>query len=123
VLFIEAYPMCKPCGDVKDYISPFKVAPQCYTVLAENDDYYTGMLTMKPGESDPIHHHKDHLIYVLGGDQVTIYPNGEEAAAMDVPLKVGVGIPAPMSAPPFAKHSLKNTGKEELKLLFFEMKQ
>jgi mannose-6-phosphate isomerase-like protein (cupin superfamily) len=64
VLFIEQFPTCKPCGDVKDYISPFKVAPQCYKVLAENDDYYTGILEMKPGETDPIHHHKDHLIYV-----------------------------------------------------------
>ena len=59
---------------------------------------------------------------VLEGDQVTIYPNGDEAAAMAVDLKVGVGIPAPMEAPPFAKHSLKNTGKGVLKLLFFEMK-
>ena len=64
VLFIEQLPTCKPCGDAKDYISPFKVAPQCYKVLAENDDYYTGILEMKPGETDPIHHHKDHLIYV-----------------------------------------------------------
>ena len=53
---------------------------------------------------------------------MTIYPNGDEAAAMAVDLKVGVGIPAPMEAPPFAKHSLKNTGKGVLKLLFFEMK-
>ena len=58
VLFIEQLPTCKPCGDVADYISPFKVAPQCYKVLAENDDYYTGMLEMKPGDTDPVHHHK-----------------------------------------------------------------
>lgn len=123
VLFIEAFPTCKPCGDVEDYISPFTVAPQCYKVLAENADYYTGMMTMEPGESDPTHHHKDHLIYVLEGEEVTIYINGDESSAMTVPLAVGAGIPAPMAAPPFAKHSLKNTGTTTLKLLFFEMKQ
>jgi mannose-6-phosphate isomerase-like protein (cupin superfamily) len=123
VLFIEAFPTCKPCGDVDGFISPFAAAPQCYKVLAENEEYYTGMLTMEPGETDPVHHHKDHLIYVLEGEQVTIYPGGDESAAMAVDIKAGAGIPAPMAAPPFAKHSLKNTGTTTLKMLFFEMKQ
>lgn len=38
VLFVEAYPTCKPCGDVKEMITPFKVKPDCYKILAENDD-------------------------------------------------------------------------------------
>lgn len=42
---------------------------------------------------------------------------------MAVDIKPGAGIPAPMEAPPFAKHSLKNTGKSTLKMLFFEMKK
>ena len=64
VLFIEAFPTCKPCGDVEGFLSPFTVAPQCYKVLAENNEYYTGMLTMQPGESDPVHHHKVCLVIV-----------------------------------------------------------
>ena len=123
VLFIEAYPTCTPCGEVPDFISPFKVAPECYQVLAENDDFVTGMMTMKPGESDPVHHHKDHLIFVLEGEEITIYPCGDQAAAMTVPIAFGAGIPAPMSAPPFGKHSLRNTGKTTVKMLFFESKK
>ena len=114
---------CTPCGEVPDFISPFKVAPECYQVLAENDDFVTGMMTMKPGESDPVHHHKDHLIFVLEGEEITIYPCGDQAAAMTVPIAFGAGIPAPMSAPPFGKHSLRNTGKTTVKMLFFESKK
>lgn len=123
VVFLEPLPTCKPCGDVAGYISPFDVAAQCYQVLAENEEWITGLMTMGVGEADALHHHKDHLIYVLEGDGVTIYPGGDESAAMVVPLKVGAGLDAPMAAPPFAKHALKNSGTVPLKMLFFEMKQ
>ena len=81
------------------------------------------MLTMEVGEEDAFHHHKNHLIYVLEGDAVTIYPGGDKDAAMDVPLQVGAGIPAPMAAPPFYSHTLKNSGTKTLKMLFFEAKK
>ena len=42
---------------------------------------------------------------------------------MAVPLAPFAGIPAPMSAPPFASHTLKNTGTKTLKMLFFEAKK
>ena len=85
------------------YISPFTVSPECYKVLAEDDDWYTGLLTMEVGAEDAYHHHRDHLIYVLEGDGVTIYPGGDKEAAMAVPLAPGAGIPAPMAAPPFVR--------------------
>ena len=137
------------------------------------------------GEKDEFHHHKDHLIHVLEGDGVTIYPGGKEEVrrrarvahpepqpsspspgrqgggatphtpspspptitvdqyaqpskppprhpnphadrppspspwqdAMAVPLQPFAGIPAPMAAPPFGSHTLKNTGTKPLKML------
>jgi uncharacterized cupin superfamily protein len=75
------------------------------------------MLTMEVGEEDAFHHHRDHLIYVLEGDAVTIYPGGNKEAAMAVPLTVGAGIPAPMEAPPFGSHTLLNSGTVTLKML------
>ena len=99
------------------------MSPGCYSVLAEDDDWITGVLTMTVGERDELHHHRDHLIYVLEGDGVTIYPGGDQSNPMVVPLKVGAGIPAPMSAPPFAKHTLENSGTTTLKLVFFEAKK
>jgi len=122
-VFVEPYQGCKPCGDIEGYISPFKVSADCYKILAEDDAWITGMMTMAVGEKDEFHHHKDHLIYVVEGDGVTIYPGGDESAAMVVPLKVGAGIPAPMAAPPFASHTLLNSGTVPLKMLFFEAKK
>ena len=122
-IFVEPYPGCKACGDVEGYISPFTVSPECYKILAEDDDWITGVLEMPVGAKDALHHHKDHLIYVEQGDGVTIYPGGDESAAMVVPLAPGAGIPAPMSAPPFAKHTLLNSGTVPLKMIFFEAKK
>jgi len=122
-IFVEAYPGCKPCGDIEGYISPFAVAPGCYKILAEDDDWITGVLTMKVGEEDAFHHHKDHLIYVLEGNEVTIYPGGDKAAAMAVPIAPFAGIPAPMAAPPFGSHILKNSGTKPIKMIFFEAKK
>jgi len=119
-LFVEAYPTCPKCTDIEGYISPFDVSSSCYKILNKDGAWLTGMLTMKVGEKDEFHHHRDHLIYVLEGDGVTINPGGDESAAMVVPLEVGAGIPAPMAAPPFASHTLVNTGTVPLKLLFFE---
>lgn len=96
---------------------------RCYKKLAEDDNWITGVMTMAVGEKDTLHHHKDHLIYVAEGDGVTIYPGGDESAPMVVPLQVGAGIPAPMSAPPFAKHTLLNSGTVPLKMIFFEAKK
>jgi len=123
VVFVEAYPTCKPCGEVEGFTSPFKVAPECYKVIAEDENMYTGLLTMEVGQSDPVHHHKDHLIYVLEGDGVTINPGGDESQAIVKQIAPLHGLPAPMSAPPFAKHSLKNSGTKPLKMVFFEMKK
>ena len=78
---------------------------------------------MEPGAKDAFHYHRDHLIYVLSGDAVTINPGGDEAAAMKVPIAPNHGIPAPMAAPPFYSHTLLNSGTEKLQMLFFEMKK
>lgn len=64
-VFVEPYPTCKPCGAIDGYVSPFTVSPECYKVLAEDDDWYTGLLTMEVGAEDAFHHHKDHLICAL----------------------------------------------------------
>lgn len=123
VIFVETTLLCQPCAKIEEeFISPFKVAPQCYQILAENEEWITGMMTMDPGAEDPVHHHKDHLIYVLEGEEITIYPGGDKEKPMVVPLQPNTGIPAPQSAPPFGKHFLKNSGKVPIKMLFFERK-
>ena len=82
------------------------------------------MVTMEPGTVDGLHHHKDHLIYVLEGDGVTLFPAEDGKDGHAVPIKPGMAIPAPMAAADglFAKHIMKNTGTIPLKMVFFEMK-
>jgi quercetin dioxygenase-like cupin family protein len=46
IVFVEPLPACKPCEDVAGYLSPFKVAPQCYEVLAENDEWWQARLEL-----------------------------------------------------------------------------
>lgn len=125
VIFVEAYPDSKPSGDVTtEFVSPFKTCGDCYKVLAENDDWYTGILEMQPGEKDTLHNHRDHLIYVLEGKEVTIYPDGNMEDPHAVPIKPFAGIPAPIKAGAiFANHIVENSGDVALKFVFFERKK
>jgi len=123
VLFVEEYPgATKVPAAPADFTSPFTCSGDCYTKLAEDDRWITGILDMKEGDEDKLHNHQDHLIYVLDGTEITIYPDGDKEKGQAIPVKQYAGIPAPISAGPiFAKHSLKNSGGP-LKLLFFERK-
>jgi uncharacterized cupin superfamily protein len=124
VLFVEEYPDAPPApANVDGHISPFDCSEECYTILAQNDKWVTGIMEMKVGDADKLHHHQDHLIYVLEGDKITIFPGGDETKGNDIDIKPNAGIPAPISAGDiFAKHSLKNSGSKTAKLLFFERK-
>ena len=123
VIFVEPYPSTTPAPAVEGFASPFECDADCYKLLAEDDSWVTGMMEMEPGQEDHLHNHRDHLIYVLEGDEVTIYPEGNKEDAHAVPIKAGAGIPAPFAAGAiFNKHSLKNTGSTKVKMLFFESK-
>jgi len=127
IIFLEPLPICKPCGAI-DGQTPFEVTPDCYKILAEDENWITGMLTMEVGQEDGFHKHRDHVIYVLEGDGVTLYPSIEAKAedkGASPPIKPGDYIPAPMAAAGglFAAHSMKNSGTIPLKMMFFEMKQ
>jgi len=124
VLFVEEYPNAPPApAAAADFLSPFDTDASCYTKLAENDKWITGIMEMESTCNDHRHNHQDHLIYVLEGDEITIYPGDDKEKGQQIPIKANAGIPAPISAGPiFANHSLKNSGKEKAKLLFFERK-
>jgi len=121
IVFVEPLPTIKPCGDVKDFVSPFEVKKDCYTKLDEDEDWMIGMIEMKAGDSDPPHDHKDHLIYVLEGDQITIFPGKEvkeDGPSKVVDIKAGMALNVPAGP-----HHLKNSGSKDAKLVFFEMKK
>lgn len=122
-IFVEAYPACKPCGTMDGFVSPFDTCGDEYKKLAENDDWVTGEMTMEPGSQDTLHNHRDHLIYVMEGDELTIFPDGNMETPAVVPIKPFTGIPAPQAAGGiFKNHTVKNSGSKKCRLIFFEMK-
>ena len=93
VMFVEELPICTPCGDIEGFVAPFTCSPACYKIHAENDNWITGELNMQPGDIDELHNHRDHLIYCLEGEEITIYPDGDLEQGKAVPLHPGRTIP------------------------------
>lgn len=126
IIFLEPTVTCQPCGGI-DGPTPFQVTPECYKILAEDDNWITGMLTMEVGQEDGFHKHRNHVIHVLEGDGVTLYPSieaKEKGEGASPPIKPGDYIPAPINVMGglFGAHSMKNTGTIPLKMVFFEQK-
>lgn len=123
IIFVESYPNAKPNGGPDNFVAPFDACGEFYKKLAEDDDWITGVVTMQPGDVDKLHNHRDHLIYVVEGDEVTIFPDGNMEDPHPVPLKPFAAMPAPVAAGPiFTNHIMKNSGTIPLKLVFFEAK-
>lgn len=122
ILFVEPTSTANPWALDGDYTSPVSVCPQCYKVLAEDDDWFVGEMTMKAGEEDPPHSHMDHLLYVLEGNGVTIQDldaaGNKVGGQKAVPIKPGFAAPIPSS-----HHIVKNSGSEPCKIIFFELKK
>ena len=51
----------EPCA-LDEFVSPFDCYPEGYQILAEDDDWFIGKMTMKAGAQDPPHSHLDHLV-------------------------------------------------------------
>jgi quercetin dioxygenase-like cupin family protein len=119
ILFAE--PTKTPKGGVVEgeFVSPLDVCPECYKKVAEDEEWFVGEMTMEPGMEDPPHCHHAHLVYVLEGDGITIWPGKEKGdAKMEVPIKPGMALPVPAGF-----HIVKNTGTVKCKLIFFELKK
>ncbi len=46
-------------------------------ILMENNRVNVLNVTFQPGEKAPMHHHPDHVIYVLSGGKLAITSNGK----------------------------------------------
>jgi len=119
ILFAEPSLDCKAGAVEGDFVSPLKVCPECYKTVAEDDNWFIGEMEMDVGFEDPPHSHLDHLVYVLEGDGITIFPGKEKGdEKMELPIKPGMAIPVPAG-----HHIVKNTGTIKCKLVFFELKK
>ena len=53
----------------ENILDPKDVASNVYCFIMENERVRVFNATFKPGEIAPMHHHPDHVVYVLKGGQ------------------------------------------------------
>ena len=117
ILFVEPTGGGEP-GTLSDFVSPFSVMPDCYQILAEDDDWFIAKMSLPVGVTDQPHSHLDHLVYVKEGNGITIYAGKEMGEAkFDMPLMPGMAVPVPGG-----HHLVKNSGTEDCEIIFFEQK-
>jgi quercetin dioxygenase-like cupin family protein len=95
---------------------PSKVSPDIYKVITDNDDVTVMEITFKPGQSDNMHSHLVHTVYVIQGGKIKLTMPDGTAKEMEIPSG------ASMHLGP-ATHMATNVGETELKLLAVEHKK
>lgn len=116
ILFVEPTPACPPATKVDDAVSPFQVYGQGYKILAENEDWFCGEMFLAAGQEDIPHSHKEHLLYVLEGDGLNIYPGKKKGEPHPVPVKPGFAAPIPAGF-----HTIENTSADtDIRIIFWE---
>lgn len=89
-------------------------APNLYKVAADTMGIRIVEVTYKPGDSSAWHAHPDYAIYAVEGGKATFY--GKDGAKMENELKKGT-----IMIKPGEFHSVKNTGKTDLKVILVEV--
>lgn len=122
IIFIEPTPDSLACEELEgEYIAPMDVCPECYEVLAEDDEWFVARMSMKAGMVDPPHSHLAHLVYVVKGTtELTIYPGLDGPGDKKKVIPVSPGFAAPI---PTGHHTVGNTGGEDVEIIFFEQKK
>jgi len=95
---------------------PAKVSPDIYKVLTDNDDVTVMEITFKPGQSDNMHSHLVHTVYVIQGGKIKLTMPDGTSKEMEVPSGATMHLGT-------ATHQATNVGETELKLLAVEHKK
>ncbi len=101
--------------EAKNNTDPLVVASNVYKLLNENETFRVLQVTFKPGDTARMHHHPQHLVYILKGGKLRFVSDGK-TDEMDV--KEGLVI--------FLKeqnHEATNVGKSTVDLIVVERKK
>ena len=96
-------------------LDPMDVASNVYRFLNENERVRVLEVIFKPGDSAAIHHHPEHVVYVLKGGKLRLTSEGKP---QEMDLAAGSVV--------FLKeqnHEAKNVGKTTIDLLVLELKK
>ena len=95
--------------------NPSAAAPNMNTVLNENEKVRVLEVVFKPGDTTPMHHHPDHVVYALKGGRLRVTSEGK---TQEMELQTG-------SATFFTAqdHIAANIGNTEIDLIVVELKK
>ncbi|MGA2524521.1 MAG: cupin domain-containing protein [Candidatus Bathyarchaeia archaeon] len=96
-------------------MDPVKVASNVYKFINENDRVRVLEVIFKPGDTAKMHHHPEHVVYVLKGGRLKLTSEGK---TQELDLKQGSVV--------FLKeqdHEATNNSKSDIDLLVVELKK
>ena len=99
----------------ENLLDPMEVASNVYKLIMENDRVRVFNVTFQPDDKAVMHHHPDHVVYVLKGGKAKLTSQGKTDI---LDLKTGEAI--------FLKaqsHEAENIGQTTLDLLVVELKK
>jgi quercetin dioxygenase-like cupin family protein len=92
-----------------------QAASNVYTRIMENDRVRVLKVVFKPGDKAAMHHHPDHVVYVVKGGKLNLTsPSGERQS-----LDLGTGQAVFLDA---QSHEATNVGNTEAELIVVEIK-
>ncbi|MBE3115819.1 cytoplasmic protein [Candidatus Bathyarchaeota archaeon] len=96
-------------------MDPLKVANNVYKLVMENDRVRVLEVVFKPNDKAVMHHHPDHVVYVLKGGKMKLTSEGKTDS---LDLKTGQTLFLNEQ-----NHEAQNVGSSELNLLVVELKK
>jgi len=95
-------------------LDPAKVAPTLYKTQKDSMNIRVVMATYKAGASSAMHSHPDHIAYAIKGGTAEGTAKDGTKTVIDLPTGSAFFAPA-------GQHSIKNTGKSDMKILLVEV--
>jgi len=98
----------------KNPMDPMMAAANVYEFLNENERARVLKVTFKPGDTAKMHHHPQHVVYVLNGGKLKLTSEGK---TQELDLKEGSVLFLEEQ-----NHEATNVGKTKITLLVVELK-
>jgi quercetin dioxygenase-like cupin family protein len=93
-----------------------KIAPDQHEVIFENDQIRMLKVTVKPGDTVPMHTNPENVNYILQGGMLRF--TNLDGSTQDVSVTNGQVIPAPVGS-----HAVENIGDTEVQTVGVELKK
>jgi quercetin dioxygenase-like cupin family protein len=100
---------------MKKEMDPLIAASNVYKLLNENEKVRVLEVVFKPGDVAKMHHHPDHVVYVLKGSKMSLTSGGK---SQEMELKTGSVVFLDAQ-----DHEAKNIGNTTLDLIVTELKK